>query len=139
SALNNAGSNGGGIDAASTFTGSLTLVDDTLTGNFATNGGGIFWAGTTGSTLTVQGAVVAQNSASTAGPDANNPAGTFTDNGGNLIGISGAGSGNTGFSNAATQAGTTASPLDPLLGPLQNNGGPTVGAPLRPGTLGTEV
>ena len=77
--------------------------------------------------------------ATTAGPDANNPAGTFTDKGGNLIGISGAGSGNTGFTASTTQKGTVANPLDPLLGPLQDNGGPKIGAPGTRITLETEA
>jgi hypothetical protein len=128
-ALNNGGGNtGGGIDAPAGFTGTLTLADDTINGNFASNGGGVFWQGTPGSAVTVQNTIIAKNVATTTGPDANNnnPAVPFTDNGGNLIGVSGLGSGNTGFIAATTQKGSTASPLDPLLGPLQNNGGPTL-------------
>jgi hypothetical protein len=124
-ALNNAGANGGGLDAPVGFTGSVNLTGVTITANFADNGGGVFWAGASGSSISFVDTIVAKNSASTAGPDANNPAGTFTDGGGNLIGVSGAGSGNTGFTAATTQTGTVATPLDPLLGPLQNNGGPT--------------
>jgi hypothetical protein len=134
SALNNAGANGGGIDAVAI--GSLSLLNDTINVNFATNGGGIFWDGS--GTFSAQNTIVAANTAST-GPDANNPAGTFTDNGGNLIGVSGAGSGNGGFAAATTQTGTTANPLDPLLGPLQNNGGPTIGAPGTTIVLETEA
>jgi hypothetical protein len=128
SALNNAGgNNGGGIDAPSTFIGDVLLLNDTINANFAANGGGIFWQGVTGSNFMVQNTILAQNTAAT-GPDAGNPAGIFTDLGGNLIGISGSGSGNTGFTAATTQTGTLANPLDPMLGPLQNNGGPTIGA-----------
>jgi hypothetical protein len=65
--------------------------------------------------------------------------GAFTALGGNLIGVSGPGSGNTGFTNPATQTGTSFNPLDPLLGPLQDNGGPAVGAPGHTMTLQTEV
>jgi hypothetical protein len=137
-ALNNGGTNGGGIDAAAAFTGTLSLVNDTINANTATNGGGVFWAGTAGSTFNVLNTIIAQNFADT-GPDANNPAGTFTDHGGNLIGISGAGSGNTGFTNASTQTGTTGAPLDPLLGPLEDNGGPAIGAPGNTMTLETEA
>ena len=50
--------------------------------------------------------------------------GAFTSRGHNLIGIS---DGGTGFTNGSNgdQVGTLASSLDPLLGPLQNNGGLT--------------
>jgi hypothetical protein len=138
SALNNGGgNNGGGIDAATIFTGSLTLLNDTINANFAANGGGVFWAGAGASVVAVQNTIIARNIATT-GPDADNPAGTFTDNGGNLIGISGAGSGNSGFMAATTQTGTVANPLDPLLGVVQNNGGPTVGAPGNTTALETE-
>jgi hypothetical protein len=119
--------NGGGIEApATTFTGALTLLNDTINGNFATNGGGIFWGGTTGS-VALENTIAAKNFAAT-GPDANNPAGAFTDTGGNLIGASGASSGNTGFTATTTQTGTVATPLDPVLGSLATNGGPVVGA-----------
>jgi hypothetical protein len=139
SALNNAGANGGGIDAPATFTGTVTLLDDTLNANVATNGGGIFWAGAGSSTFAVENTIIAKDFAATAGPDANNPAGTFTDNGGNLIGIAGAASGNTGFTAATTQTGTAASPLDPLLGPLAANGGRPIGFPAVPAVLQTEA
>jgi hypothetical protein len=133
SALNNGGgTTGGGIDAPAAFTGAVALLNDTINGNFADSGGGVFWAGAAGSTFSVQNTITAGNTVSTTGPDANNPAGTFTDGGGNLIGVSGAGSGNTGFNAATTQTGTTAAPLNPLLGPLQNNGGPTAGAAAAP-------
>jgi hypothetical protein len=111
-------------------------LNDTINANFADNGGGVFWDGS--GMFSVQNTIIAANSAGT-GPDANNPAGTFTDNGGNLIGVSGAGSGNTGFTAATTQTGTVSSPLDPMLGPLQNNGGPTIGSPGTTITLETEA
>jgi hypothetical protein len=126
SALNNAGANGGGIDAPAAFTAELDLMNDTINGNLAANGGGVFYAGTVRSFVPLGNTIIAGNRAST-GPDANNPAGTFSDSGGNLIGIAGAGSGNTGFINPYTQKGTVAMPLDPMLGPLQNNNGPFVG------------
>jgi hypothetical protein len=135
-ALNNAGgSAGGGLYAsASFFTGSLNLTGVTISGNFADDGGGVFWGGASGSSMSFVDTIVAQNTASTTGPDANNPAGTFTDGGGNLIGVAGAGSGNTGFTAATTLTGTLATPLDPALGSLQNNGGPTQTLALLPGS-----
>jgi hypothetical protein len=133
SAFNNSGgSNGGGLYAG--HAGSVKLTGVTISANSADNGGGVFWPAFGGSTISVADTIVAQNTASSTGPDANNPAGTFTDGGGNLIGIAGAGSGNTGFTAATTQTGTSATPLNPLLGPLQNNGGPTQTLALLPGS-----
>jgi hypothetical protein len=264
-ALNNAGANGGGVDAGAGFTGDLLLLNDTINANFASMGGGIFWAATLGSTFRLQNTIVAGNFATT-GPDAaanllftsaldgkqqvppvttnatgtttvvlspdqttlsfsltfanlsgapaaahlhNAPAGqngpiatdangnnielqnlpndtngtvgpqtftvnapfvaqlvqgniyanvhtakfpdgeirgqlamangVFTDLGGNFIGVSGPGSGNQGFTSAATQTGTLGNPLDPQLGPLQDNGGPAIGAPGHTMTLQTEM
>jgi hypothetical protein len=133
-ALNNAGSFGGGVDAPAGFSGTVNVTGVTIAANSADDGGGVFWAGASGSSMTFVDTIVAKNSASTAGLDANNPAGSFTDGGGNLIGVSGAGSGNTGFTAPTTQTGTVAGPLDPLLGPLQNNGGPTQTLALLPGS-----
>jgi hypothetical protein len=122
-ALFNGGANGGGIDAVTI--GSLALLNDTINGNFANNGGGIFWDGS--GSVSAQNTIIAANSANF-GPDADNTNGAFTDNGGNLIGVSGPLSGNTGFTAASTHTGTVAKPLNPLLGPLQNNGGPKIGS-----------
>jgi hypothetical protein len=135
-AVNSNGSNGGGIYAPAAFTGDLKLLNDTINANFADTGGGIFWAGI--GHVGVQNTIIAGNFAGI-GPDADNPAGAFIDLGGNLIGVSGLGSGNTGFTNGTTQTGTLANPLDPLLGPLQDNGGPLVGANGLRITLQTEA
>jgi len=62
----------------------------------------------------------------------------FTDLGGNLIGIAGPTGGNSGFTAASTQTGTLAYPLDPLLGPLSDNSGPTIGGPGQTQALQTE-
>ncbi len=117
---------GGGIDASFSGTAPLALNHDTITNNFGANGGGLYYAGTSG--LTVQNTIIASNTVSSVGSDVDfvaAPAGV--DQGGNLIGISGAGSGNTGFTAATTQTGTVAKPLDPMLTNPQNNGGPTAG------------
>jgi predicted outer membrane repeat protein len=264
-ALNNAGANGGGIDASAEFTGDLLLLNDTINANSAAVGGGVFWAATLGSTFSLQNSIIAGNFA-LIGPDAasnllftatldgmqqvppndspatgnatlmlspdqtmlcfglsfanlesppmaahlhNAPAGqngpiatdvngdnieladlpqdtsdtvgpqtfmvndqfvsqllqgniyanmhtaafpegeirgqfaltdgVFADLGGNLIGVSGLGSGNTGFTNAATQTGTLDKPLAALLGSLQNNGGPVIGAAGQTMILQTEM
>jgi predicted outer membrane repeat protein len=129
SALSNVGGvNGGGIDAANGFAGTLVLLNDTINANFADNGGGVFVAGMAGSVVRVQNTIIAQNTATASGPDVN---GTFTDNGGNLIGTT---SSSTGFTAGTTQVG-----VDPLLGPLQYNGGPIIGAPGATEPLMTEA
>jgi hypothetical protein len=139
-ALNNAGANGGGVDAAPELTGDLTLLNDTINANFASVGGGIFWAATRGSNFRLQNTIVANNLAAGGADVASNlDNGTFTDLGGNLIGISGSGSGNVGFTNPTTQTGTLDHPLDPLLGSMEGNGGPTIGAPSHSMTLQTEL
>jgi predicted outer membrane repeat protein len=129
---------GGGIDAPAAFTGELLLLNDTVNGNFAADGGGLATANTPGSAVIAENTIVAGNLLDNVG-HGTDAAGAFIDNGGNLIGVSGGGSSNTGFTAATTQAGTAASPLNPLLGPLQDNGGPTVGAAGDSMTLQTEA
>jgi len=104
---------GGGIESD----GKLTVTNSTVAGNSADQGGGI---STTGS-VTLANTIIAENTAST-GPDLD---GAVTSLGYNLIGNS---SGGSGF---------VASDLlnaDPLLGPLQSNGGPTETMALLPGS-----
>jgi predicted outer membrane repeat protein len=129
---------GGGIGAAAAFTGELSLVNDTINGNFAASGGGVSAANTAGSAFVVENTIIAGNFADNLG-QGTDAAGAFIDNGGNLIGISGLGSGDTGFTAVTTQSGTAATPLNPMLGPLENNGGPTVGAKGDSMTLQTEA
>jgi hypothetical protein len=135
----NAGANGGGIYARGTFTainctvfgntsgnfgggifegsGSLFLTNCTLSGNltFGT-GGGIYNAG---GTATVGNCIIAGNQATT-GRDCS---GAFISAGFNLIGAI---NDSTGWGVFGDQVGSTNSPLNALLGPLQDNGGPTL-------------
>jgi hypothetical protein len=126
SALNaNPGDIGGGVDVGNggAFTGTLTLLNDTINANFAFSGGGLAMA--SGGVVNVQNTIIAQNQVTNAGPDYVNSNNTqFTSLGGNLIGIN---NGDGAFAQGTDQNGTAATPLDPKLGPLQNNGGPTVG------------
>src|SRR5204863_7979801 len=71
--------------------------------------------------------IVADNTGGVS-PDA---AGTFESNGFNLVGKS---DGSTGFTAIGDQIGTIAAPLNPKLGPLQDNGGPTLTTALLPGS-----
>ena len=96
--------------------GTITLTDSTVSGNSAgTNGGGI---DNESGTVTVVNTILAGNTAATSGPDA---FGTFTSQGHNLIGETDGSSGWVG----TDLTGTIAQPLDPMLAPLGNYGGPT--------------
>src|SRR6185369_16353146 len=76
--------------------------------------------------------IVAGNSASypTNGPDLYS---AFVSDSFNLIGVT---NGCTGFGlfGSHDQVGSAANPLDPMLGPLQNNGGPTLTKAPLPGS-----
>ncbi len=115
---NAAQSDGGGIF---NFNGRVQLVSNTLTNNAVDrgNGGGIrSFQGTT----SVNNTIVAENFDS--GEESPDVDGRFTSNGFNLIGIS---NGSTGFNNGINGdiVGTSTTPINPHLTPLQNNGGST--------------
>ena len=115
---------GGGIDNSNPFavgTSTLTVTNSTITANSATGapylpgvpaGGGISNEGF-GSTASIRNTIIARN--------VSDVSGSFTSQGYNLIGAQSS----NGFNQATDLTGTTAAPLDPLLGPLQDNGGPT--------------
>jgi hypothetical protein len=114
----------GGAEGAGLFNNGITrLVFSTVTLNSASSmaplGGGFYNTGI----FALHSALVAQNSVSfgTGTEDGANT-GFISDFGYNLIGISNPGLGLTDTTNIT---GTSASPVNPLLGPLQNNGGPT--------------
>jgi CSLREA domain-containing protein len=126
------GSAGGGIYFQST--GASTISSSTITDNAATGtagagvgGGGIArYPGIRGSVV-LSNTIVAGNraivgGAPAAGPDCASDAGRMQSAGYNLIG-NGV---DCNFAQTATdRVGTTASPIDPQLGPLADNGGPT--------------
>nr|MBA3711323.1 tandem-95 repeat protein [Pyrinomonadaceae bacterium] len=122
---NSARSGGGGISNSSSSP--LSVTNSTFNGNSADYGGGIRSNGT----ATLSNTIVALNTAPT-GPDlyGNNP---FTSAGYNLIGNA---DGSAGFTNGPNndQVGSGASPIDPRLGPLQNNGGSTLTQSLLAGS-----
>jgi len=136
---NTAGTNGGGVDATT-----ATMTNCTIAGNTAAaNGGGVFATNATllnctvaeniagfggglfrnGGVFNVKNTIVALNLVETGG-SGQDVFGAFTSQGHNLIGN---GSGGTGFTNGVNGdlVGTSLNPIDPKLGPLQNNGGPT--------------
>ena len=121
---NSAGQEGGAISVSG---GDLFLASCTLASNSATlNGGGVYNFSAV-NMARLANCLVAGNSAGI-GPDAN---GFFMSDGYNLIGKSDA---TAGFGASGDQLGTIAAPLDPRLGPLQNNGGLTWTMALRSGS-----
>ncbi len=116
-------SGGGGIENE----GTMSISDSTIADNDNTSasGGGILQDGA----LTLANTIVADNEAA-AGPDIYSEDGSLTSEGNNLIGQT---NGSTGWI-TSDLTGTTANPLNPLLGPLANNGGPTETMALLPGS-----
>jgi hypothetical protein len=112
--------NGGGI--ANLNGGTLAVSNSTIAGNDTNSGttgcgGGLYVA--PGSSAVVRSTIIAVNNAAT-GPDI---CGSVSSQNFNLIG-SNAGA-TIANAQSSDQIGTSAVPIDPLLGPLQYNGGPT--------------
>jgi hypothetical protein len=155
---NSASQDGGAIENdidALDNPGTLTLTNSTLSGNSASNDGGAIFNFATltltnctlsgnstpghgggidnevkefeiAGTLIMSNSVVAQNSAGSGGPDVQ---GRVNSLGFNLIGD---GDGSAGFPAVGDRVGTASSPIDPRLGPLRDNGGPTFTMALLP-------
>lgn len=107
------GGDGGGIHHNGS---SLTLTNSTITNNTALTivGNGVH-SSSFANPVTIRNTVIAQNGG---GPDTS---GAFVSQGNNLIGNA---DGSTGFI-GSDLTGTTATPINAMLGPLANNGGPT--------------
>jgi len=121
SSLGGGGADGGGINTRS---GAITLNSSTVTGNLANSrGGGIFvFDSATNPALTIDNSIVAGNTDNGTAVDLRpDPESIVTINY-SLIGIA---DGLVITGNVGNLTGTAAIPLDPLLGPLQDNGGPT--------------
>lgn len=108
---------------------SAYLYNSTVTDNTADDGGGIWTAGT----IFLQNSLVAGNTGTTAGPDCAVSAGvgTMVSDGSNLIGDD---SDCTFTPKITDLVGTGGSPIDPLIGPLADNGGKTQTHALLPGS-----
>jgi hypothetical protein len=119
---------GGGIDNRG---GTLTVIASTFSGNSAKFGGGGVYNDSRSSlsTLTIRNTLLAGNTAQIGDPDVD-VVGAVESLGHNLIGD---GSGGSGYA-ATDLVGTSANPIDPKLGPLQDNGGPTQTMALLPGS-----
>jgi predicted outer membrane repeat protein len=105
---NTASGDGGGIASASA---DMVIASSTISGQQAARGGGIYSVGNV--KLHLHNTIIAANSATVSSPDV---LGSMLSDGHNLVG------------NTAGSSGWVASDLqniDPELGPLQNNGGPT--------------
>ncbi len=119
--LSSLGDDGGGIYNGNG--GTLLITNSTVSGNRADDfGGGIFQAGS----LYMRNTILAGNNART-GPDLS---GALTSSGYNLISDTRGGS---GFDK------TDLLNVNPLLGPLQDNGGPTFTHALLPGSPATDA
>jgi hypothetical protein len=137
-ANNRARLQGGGLSigqfAASGSFNTVNLTALTLAVNSGDQGGGIFAQSGANGVVTLQSTLVAQNRATDVltpnGPDL---FGSFTSQGHNLFGIVDS---NAVFTNLAVSDlhGTPLAPLNPLLGPLQLNGGLTTTLALLPGS-----
>jgi CSLREA domain-containing protein len=124
---------GGGVYNSGTFTSNSSTVADNITplpggSSLPVAGGGLFQGSTGGSTL--HNTLVATNSSAN-GPDLS---GHFTSTGYNLVGKGDASS--SGLSNGVNhdQVGSVATPLNPKLGALKDNGGPTLTQALLAGS-----
>jgi len=120
----NSGAGGGGID---TYAGSvITIRACTITGNSAPNvtGGARDGLWIEAGTVELRSSIVAGNSTQDI---ARAGSSSLVDGGDNLIGNNASVTAiyPAGQPSGSNWAGTAAAPLDPKLGPLQNNGGPT--------------
>ena len=116
---NSAGTSGGGIY---NFHSSLRVTNSTITGNSAASGGGIYNDGHCARVVEISNTIL---NAGASGENIFNDGGTVTSLGYNLSSDDGGGY----LTGPGDQINT-----DPLLGPLQDNGGPTFTHALLPGS-----
>ena len=132
-ASNTAGGAGGGINDG--FGATIKTYNVTVAGNAAATGGGLANVLPVGQSWELRNTIVANNSAAS-GPDIFlGSVGAPISQGNNLIGKKdGSIPGPIATYAGSDFLGTIGSPLNPKLGPLQNNGGPTVTMALLPGS-----
>ncbi|MFL5328584.1 MAG: choice-of-anchor Q domain-containing protein [Gemmataceae bacterium] len=115
---------GGAIHSSANSSIPLSFQYCTLTENTADTGGGI--SRTTGSgAVTLADTIMAGNVVVTSDPDLSFASATNVGGNHNLIGVADQGNFTLTGTNNSSLLGTAASPLDPHLGALANNGGPT--------------
>jgi len=127
---NSTSNDGGGIFSNS---GTVTITNSTISGNSAiaggsSSGGGVYNKPGGVSTVNARNSIIAKNTA-TGSPDFS---GTLTSQGFNLIGNT------SGTTITGTTTGNQLN-VDPKLGPLQNNGGPTFTHALLSGSPAIEA
>ena len=121
----NTASGGGGIQNGFMGNAALKVNACTFSANSANVGSAIFNYNSSGKTVTLEIGDTILNQPGATGQSINNTSGTVTSRGYNLSSDDG---GNV------LNAGTDQHYLDPKLGPLQNNGGPTFTHALSPGS-----
>jgi len=113
----------------------LKLTNCTITDNIANGSSGLAGGivNNFGNTATLRNTIVAKNSGGFG-----DLSGSFVSRGHNLIGGS---NGTNGFTNGTNgdQVGALLSLIDPMLGPLGNNGGPTQTRALLPGSVAIDT
>jgi hypothetical protein len=119
------GAGGALFEYALAGNGIVEIESCTIIGNIAAvSGGGIVREGTP---IFVHNSLIAQNIA----PGSADTDGSFSSQGYNLIGNAGT---STGWTGVGDQVGTSGSPINPLAGSLQDNGGPVPTIALLPGS-----
>lgn len=130
---------GGAISIRTSSLGNIALTSVTITSNSASRrGGGISYDSTSlaGGTQAIKNTIISGNTATSSNPDVD---GTFVaaNQEFNIIGIIGTA---VGFTNGVqgNQVGTAGSPLNPSLGPLADNGGPTLTHAILVGSIAAD-
>ncbi|MGE5191171.1 MAG: choice-of-anchor Q domain-containing protein, partial [Deltaproteobacteria bacterium] len=130
-ALNSAQTGGGFYNVRT-----VTVTDSTIAQNFAQSGGGVY---NSFGNVTLQGTIVARNAVSPTNSAPRDWAGSIASAASsyNLVGDGT----NTGLTDGVNHniVGTSASPVDPLLAPLGDYGGPTQTMALLPGSLALDA
>lgn len=125
----NSGTQGGG--GIYNSNGLLTLKNCTITGNNSPVGSGILTYGDLYTRTDAGNTLIAGNTGSADVSRAGTSGTAFLSLGGNLIGNTGT---ITDFTATGDQVGTSASPINPNVGPLADNGGATLTHALLPGS-----
>lgn len=113
---------GGGAFIGNAYGQPIVLANSTVAGNGAArNGGGIMRSGNPGDLLTISSSIVAENTADQSGPDLAQQTATQAVTAGNSL----IGTAPTAPPLTESPAGTNKTGVDPQLGALADNGGPT--------------